>query len=532
MTLKLDFNERADSVPDWLKKFKPDSGCLWKYPDRSKIEAKIAEKFKMSTDNVFLSNGGDESIELLFKSCQLNKQSILISTPAFSQYTHQLGIWDIESIVIEGLPDLSIDVDLLKQNLKNNQWLIITRPNNPTGECLPNKILLDLIESANQKGANVFLDEAYVEFYTENSEINYAKEYDNVISLRTFSKAFGLAGARIGYLMGHADLIAEFKKLAMPFNVNQLSLQLADNALSNMDEMKTYCATIAKNRDEIYALLKSFSLDVYNGKGNFLLFKVNGQKKQLLKSYLLKNDIQIKTKVDGLADCVRITIPVNIEPLKKALTAVFKPEILGFDMDGVLIDTSQSYDASIIKTVEFFTKQEITLVEITSLREKGGFNNDWDLTQELIQQAGFTVWSTNVVNKFQEYYNKFKSHEINLLEQSMAAKLFNNDCTSAVITGRPKIEALSGVKQLKINPDYIISADDVEQQKPSPEGINWLKDKTGKDSMWFCGDTVDDMQAGKAANCICIGIGDNVDNLNQAGADIVLNNINEISELL
>jgi len=136
------------------------------------------------------------------------------------------------------------------------------------------------------------------------------------------------------------------------------------------------------------------------------------------------------------------------------------------------------------------------------------------------------------VNKFQEYYNQFKSHEVNLLEQSIAAKLFNNDCTSAVITGRPKIEALSGVKQLKINPDYIISADDVEQQKPSPEGINWLKNKTRKNSMWFCGDTVDDMQAGKAANCICIGIGDNVDNLNQAGADIVLNNINEISELL
>ncbi|MFK8010973.1 MAG: aminotransferase class I/II-fold pyridoxal phosphate-dependent enzyme [Marinicellaceae bacterium] len=532
MNLKLDFNERADSVPLWLQEFRPDTQCLWQYPDRSKIEAKIAEKFNLTVENIFLSNGGDESIELLFKSCQLNNQSILLSNPAFSQYTHQLSIWNIDSIVVDGLPNLAIDVDQLKKQLKANQWLVITRPNNPTGECLSESILLDLIKAAQNKGANIFLDEAYVEFYTENSEINYAKEFENVISLRTFSKAFGLAGARIGYLMGNASLIAEFKKLSMPFNVNQMSLQLAQKALDNIGEMNDYCASIAKNRDEIFTLLQSFSVDVFNGKGNFLLFRVGNKRKQLLKSYLLKNKIQIKTQVDGLPDCVRITIPAHTEKLKKALQTVFKPDILAFDMDGVLIDTSRSYDASIIKTVEFFTKKIINVEEITELREKGGFNNDWDLTQKLIERNGFTVWSTNVINKFQEYYNQFKNNETNLLNQSTAIEIFDRDGITAIITGRPKIEANSGVKQLNIQPNFIISADDVEQQKPSPEGINWLKTETGKNNMWFCGDTVDDMQAGTAANCICIGIGDNAENLYRAGADIVLNNINEIKELL
>ncbi len=532
MTLKLDFNERADSVPKWLDGFNIDSQCLWQYPDRKKIEALIADKYLTKTENVFLSNGGDESIELLFKLCKLKEQSILLPTPAFSQYTHQLGIWGIDYIKVNGLENLDINAKEIKQKLKANQWLIITRPNNPTGECLAEATLIDLIESAKKKGANVFLDEAYVEFYLENSEINYALEYDNVISLRTFSKAYGLAGARIGYLIGNAELIKNFKKLAMPFNVNQVSLQLAKKALQNSQEMEAYCQKIANNRDKIYALLKSMDVDVYNGKGNFLLFRVQKKIKPLLKSFLLKNGIQIKTHVNDLPNCVRITIPENIEQLMGVLKTVFQPEILGFDMDGVLIDTSQSYDVSIVKTVEYFTKSTVSVDKITELREKGGFNNDWDLTKGLIESAGFTVWLTNVVNKFQEYYNKYKSNEVNLLEASITPELFSKNYTTAIITGRPKIEALAGVKQLKISPDYIVSADDVSAQKPSPLGINWVQDKANKNRMWFCGDTVDDMQAGTAANCVCIGIGENATNLYNAGADIVLNNINEVRELL
>ncbi len=532
MTLKLDFNERSDSVPKWLDGFNLDKQCLWQYPDRQKIEALIAEKYLTTMNNVLLSNGGDESIELLFKFCKLNNQSILLPTPAFSQYTHQLGIWKINCTVVPGLSNLNIDVNQLKQNVKPNQWMIITRPNNPTGECIPETTLIDLIESAKGNNANVFLDEAYIEFLYKNSDIDYALEYDNVISLRTFSKAYGLAGARIGYLIGNAELINHFKKIAMPFNVNQVSLQLAKMALQNSQEVDVYCQKIAENRDNIYVLLKSMGVDVYNGKGNFLLFKSHKKIKLLLKSYLLKNGIQIKTELNALPDCVRITIPNNIDQLQSILKTVFQPEILGFDMDGVLIDTSQSYDASIIKTVEYFTNDTIDVDKITELREKGGFNNDWDLTKSLIQQAGFTVWSTDVVDKFQEYYNVYKSNEVNLLEPSLADKIFNKNYTTAIITGRPKLEALTGVKQLQIQPNYVISADDVADQKPSPMGINWLQTKTNKNRMWFCGDTIDDMQAGTAANCVCIGIGKNAQSLYNAGADIVLNNINEIRELL
>ena len=128
-----------------------------------------------------------------------------------------LKVWGIDNIIVEGLPNLAINIAAIKSNLKADQWLIITRPNNPTGECIDDEVLVDLIQAAKNKGANVFLDEAYVEFYITNKEIEYALAYDNVVSLRTFSKAYGLAGIRLGYAIGAPYLIEALDKVRLPF---------------------------------------------------------------------------------------------------------------------------------------------------------------------------------------------------------------------------------------------------------------------------------------------------------------------------
>jgi histidinol-phosphate aminotransferase len=527
--LQLDFNERADSIPKWVTNFEANTLQLWQYPNRKEVETLIAKNFNVSPDKVFLSNGGDESIELLFKLCKLQQQSVLLPLPAFSQYTHQLGIWGIDFLEVESLDNLSIDIEELINKLQPNQWLIITRPNNPTGECISDSDLINLIESAKNINANVFLDEAYIEFYTDNSGVNFALDYDNVISLRTFSKAFGLAGARLGYLLGNENLIKQFKRYAMPFNVNNLSLQVAKLALQNITEMESYCEIIATNRQQIYNFLASRDIEVCESKGNFLLFKVNPEIKQILSSFMNRNEIKIKTSLNDLPNWVRITIPEKTDLLLAVLKTVFQPEIIGFDMDGVLIDTSESYDLCILETIKYFSKKTIDVTQVIQLREQGGFNNDWELTQKLLQQLGCSVLLDEVITQFQKYYTVFKDNETNLLKRN---NLFEKNYITAIITGRPRDEARNGVKQLAIDPDFIISADDVNQQKPSPEGVNWLKSFTGKTYMWFCGDTVDDMQAGRAANCVCIGIGENKENLYKAGADIVLNNINQLEDLL
>jgi len=542
VSLKLDFNERADSTPAWLSSFKLDTGDLWRYPDRQSLEQQIAVDMGLSEGSVLLTNGGDESIELLYKHSKLNDQSLLIPEPCFSQYTHNQNIWQNDTVFVPGREDLSIDTGALKQQLKAGQWLVLTRPNNPTGEFIAAKVLTDLIKAAATAGARVFLDEAYVEFALDDEPIDYAG-FDNLVTLRTFSKAFGLAGARIGYVFGQARLIDELRRLAMPFNVSRANLQLAAAAWQARDEIKAYCQTIANNRQLVAQLLEQNGLKPFPSCGNFLLFQTNPRQKVLFDRVMKKHGIQIKTELGDLPNAVRLTIPEHMSVFMNALQQILRPELLAFDMDGVLIDTSASYDECIKQTVATLTPQQVSQQDIEQVRARGGFNNDWVLAAELIRQSGAEVAYEEVVSTFQSLYlgtadqPGLVSQEKNLLLDPMRQKLFQSTrWRTAIVTGRPRAEAEQGVKQLDIRTGQLISADDVSKEKPDPEGLLNALQSSGASRGWFCGDTVDDMQAGVAAGCVCIGIGARTtearNNLFQAGADVVLENINQLETLL
>ena len=539
--LKLDFNERADSKPAWLQSFALNTDQLWCYPNRAELENLMAADLGLIKGSVMLTNGGDESIELLYKNCKLNDESLLIPEPCFSQYTHNQMVWQNETVFTPACDDLTIDTEALKSQMNANQWVILTRPNNPTGEYLQVDVLLDLIRTAAAQGAWVFLDEAYVEFATEDQTIDYAA-FTNLVTLRTFSKAFGLAGARIGYIFGQPEMIEKFRKIAMPFNVSRANLELATAAWQARDEIKTYCQKIAENRDFVTELLRQKGLNPCASRGNFVLFETTDEKKTLFKQVMAKHGIQIKTELGGLPSAVRLTIPENMALFTHALQLILAPQLLAFDMDGVLIDTSQSYDQCIIQTVSVLTGQVVEQVDIENIRAQGGFNNDWVLAAELIKQQGIKIAYDRVVETFQKLYLGEGSQpglvtaERELISAPLKQQVFNAQITSAIVTGRPRKEAEQGVKQLNITPTHIISADDVKQQKPDPEGLLSIMRKNRIKRTWFCGDTVDDMQAGTQAGCVCVGIGaktpEAIENLYRAGADVVLENINQLETLL
>ncbi|MEP1740612.1 MAG: aminotransferase class I/II-fold pyridoxal phosphate-dependent enzyme [Kangiellaceae bacterium] len=539
--LKLDFNERSDRVNPLTEKFSYGE-TLWQYPDREPLERLIAKQNQLLPTQVLCTNGGDEAIMILMRMIKENYQMIL-PLPAFSQYTWGVKSWQQDALVIPPRENLAIDVEATIAQVKRtkNSVTIITRPNNPTGEAIANADLIAILQAAQTTNSWVFLDEAYIEFAEFDSVVaTLLPEYNNLVILRTFSKAYGLAGIRLGYILGRESLIEAFRVRCMPFNIATPSLQVAEQALldDNQKEMRDYCDLIKKNRQVLSEWLIQNKITVFPSQANFVLIKLPTKMAAAVKAFMAKQGILIRTFTEEeLVDCIRISIPTNLKRLIKALQQCLVPELICFDMDGVLIDTSGSYDQSVLATVKALSGRNISVDDIESLRRQGGFNNDWVLSRQLLLNLDVDVSLEKVTDVFQTIYlgennDGLVNNETPLINQSFVSKINQSNKNFTIVTGRPKKEALAGQAFVNLSSLELISLDDVQQGKPSPEGIQKLQQKYSELS-WMCGDNPDDMQAAVASGSFAIGIGSNkVEALYQAGADIVLDNINELEKWL
>lgn len=539
--LKLDFNERSDRVNPLTEKFSYGE-TLWQYPDREPLERLIAKQNQLLPTQVLCTNGGDEAIMILMRMIKENYQMIL-PLPAFSQYTWGVKSWQQDALVIPPRENLAIDVEATIAQIKRakNSVTIITRPNNPTGEAIANADLLAILQAAQTTNSWVFLDEAYIEFAEFDSVVaTLLPEYNNLVILRTFSKAYGLAGIRLGYILGSESLIEAFRVRCMPFNIATPSLQVAEQALldDNQKEMRDYCDLIKKNRQVLSEWLIQNKITVFPSQANFVLIKLPTKMAAAVKTFMAKQGILIRTFTEEeLVDCIRISIPTNLERLIKALQQCLVPELICFDMDGVLIDTSGSYDQTVLATVKALSGKNVSVDDIESLRRQGGFNNDWVLSRQLLLNLEVEVSLEKVTDVFQTIYlgennDGLVNNERPLINQSFVSKINQSNKNFTIVTGRPKKEALAGQAFVNLSSLELISLDDVQQGKPSPEGIQKLQQKYSKLS-WMCGDNPDDMQAAVASGSFAIGIGSNkVEALYQAGADIVLDSINELEKWL
>ncbi|MBW2984542.1 HAD-IA family hydrolase [Candidatus Woesearchaeota archaeon] len=217
-----------------------------------------------------------------------------------------------------------------------------------------------------------------------------------------------------------------------------------------------------------------------------------------------------------------------------------------FDMDGVLVDVSKSYRLAVQKTAGFFLKKSIDPEEIQELKNKGGYNNDWDLTKALIEKNGGKISRDEVIDKFQQYYlgkrfNGFIKNEKWLLHINVLARL-KSKYRLAILTGRPKQEAEYALKRFKAAKffDLLITMDDLPEnkQKPDPYGINLIMKKLKVKEAIYFGDGVDDIIMAIKAKIKPIGVvppymdGGTIRLLRDKGADIVLNDISQLEGVL
>lgn len=297
-----------------------------RYPDplQTEIKAKIAEICNVDPGAIFIGNGSDEAIDLLFRIfCAPGADEAIICPPTYGMYRVSASINDVRVKEIFLTPDFQLDVgEIRKQFSERTKLLFICSPNNPTGNAMPRAAIMKIAESF---PGVVVVDEAYIHFSNEKSMIGELENLPNLVVLQTFSKAWGLAGLRIGAAFASAEIVALFNLVKPPYNVSQIAQEAMLVALENRAAVERTIAEIISEREKLIKKLAEFAFvrKIYPTEANFVLVKTTDAEK--IYKFLLDKRIVVRNRssVELCADCLRITIGTArenarlIETLKK-----------------------------------------------------------------------------------------------------------------------------------------------------------------------------------------------------------------------
>ena len=309
----LDANENSlGSVTDEVHNRYPD-------PLQSDLKNEIAALENIASNQIFLGNGSDECINVLIQCfCVSGKDKVVILPPTFSMYEHAAHVMNIgitEVFLKEETFQLNVD-EILTQSKDNAVKIIfICSPNNPTGNLMNEQAIETVLNSFN---GLVVIDEAYQDFAGNKSWVTRLNEFENLVVINTFSKAWGMADARLGMLFANKEIIQYLNTIKMPYNVTQHTINLALEALNKVDIKKQFVNELLSGRKWLENQMKEikFIYKIYPSDANFILFKVedaNGLYKYLLsKKVIVRN----RDKAPLLKGCLRVSVGTAAENSK------------------------------------------------------------------------------------------------------------------------------------------------------------------------------------------------------------------------
>jgi histidinol-phosphate aminotransferase len=326
--IKLNQNENPFDFPEDLKEeaFRRFRKRQWsRYPDfvPDSLKLRLAEFVGWHKDGVLVGNGSNELLQASLMALIKNRTKVAIPFPTFSVYRLISNVLGAGIIDIPLNPDMSYNVDMLiaKSQESGAGVLIINNPNNPTGSAINEEALQRILE---EYSGYVLLDEAYYEFY-RHTGLGILDRYPRLIITRTFSKAMGMAGLRLGYMLSHPDLATQISKAKLPYNVNQFSLTVAEVALENIDRFQPAIETVLKEKERLGRELGGLpGIKVYPSESNFFLVEVPIAPRALF-DYLYAQGILIRdvSSYPMLSKCLRVSVgtPEENNRLLSALRA-------------------------------------------------------------------------------------------------------------------------------------------------------------------------------------------------------------------
>lgn len=506
-----------------LSKNEGTPGPVSMYPDSSRLRSALAERLGVDTDQVLVTAGGDDA---LFRCFLANaSRRVVATTPSFemiNRYAVQVGAEIVEVPWWDG----EFPIDAIAAT--GAEVAVVVSPNNPTGSAIDAPTLAKIAASFEL----VIFDAAYAE-YADVDLTETALDLGNVVVVRTLSKAFGLAGLRVGYLIGPTDLISTISAFGNPYPVSSVSLRLAEEALergaTNEDETR-------HRRDRLAATLRELGAAPLPSQANFVL--ASGVDTDWLVRACASLGIGIRSfgGRPELAGCVRITVPRDDNEmlrLESALKTALDPQGLLFDLDGVLADVTDSYRATVIETARSFGVQ-VTPDDIERIKTEGQANDDWEVTRRLCAEAGVEVPFEEIVERFETIYHGddarpgLKENERLLMDPTTLARLADR-YRLGIVTGRPRRDTREFLSRFGLMDAFeaVVTREDAPF-KPDPAPVALAMERLDVTRAWVLGDTRDDLEAARGAGAMPIAIGTAA--LQPAAA--VLQRADDIEELL
>lgn len=281
-----------------------------RYPDplAGRLRELIAEANGLETGNVLIGNGGDELIFDLMLAWGGPGRVLMDFPPTFSMYGIDAQTTGTEVARMPRGEDFSIDADATLARLAQGDVDIvaISHPNNPTGTLSPETLLIDIL---NATDALVLVDEAYFEF-SRHTMRPHMSRHPNLVILRTFSKAFSLAGMRVGYLLGSEDVISELTKVRQPYSVDRFSQMVASVVFRERQVFEAGIQALIGERDVLEQALAALpEVTVFPSEANFVLFRV-AHASAVWRDLLHRHSVLVRdfSRTPGLEDCLRVTV--------------------------------------------------------------------------------------------------------------------------------------------------------------------------------------------------------------------------------
>jgi len=284
-----------------------DSEALARYPEREPVEGQVAKFLELDADQVLLTNGVDEAIHLLCSTYLETGDEAIIAVPTFAMYSIFARAEGARVVQILAGNTFAFPLEELISRISLSTRLIaLANPNNPTGTAVDCDILLQVARAAPH--AAVLVDEAYFEFHG-GTVLDSTAWPENLFVARTFSKAYGLAGLRIGILAGNAGQMAMVRRVASPYNVNAAALAVLPEALRDQQFVECYVAEVQRGREILEQALGALGLHYWPSRANFILVRVGPAHAEFIQALRTRGIlIRDRNSDPGCEGCVRLTV--------------------------------------------------------------------------------------------------------------------------------------------------------------------------------------------------------------------------------